>query len=366
MERYLDVTIAGLRALGDEVRVAGRSVAAPDGDALEVPWADEHDPGDPRAGAALRAELGARTYDAVAVHNVLDDEVLAAARTARRVVYHLHDHRPCCPNGDRVYPRTGGRCAETMGMACMRHALTDGCMYGPWPRSLRLLRRRERVRDLIAASDAVFANSLFVAQRAERSGIGGAVPVAPPLDDAAFAAAIAPDASALLFAGRVEPQKGLRSLVRALARIPAAQRPPLRVAGDGPDLPGALALARELGVALDALGVLDARGVRAALDACGALVMPSLWDEPFGMIGIEAFARGRPVVAYDVGGISWWLRDGRNGLLVPAGDERALADALLRVAGTAERARLGAAARDDAEQYRATPLVARMRELYAG
>ena len=48
------------------------------------------------------------------------------------------------------------------------------------------------------------------------------------------------------------------------------------------------------------------------------LVVPSLWPEPFGLIGLEAAACGVPAAAFDVGGISEWLHDGVSGYLAPA------------------------------------------------
>ena len=60
-------------------------------------------------------------------------------------------------------------------------------------------------------------------------------------------------------------------------------------------------------------------------------VVPSRWPEPFGMVGPEAMSRGRPVVAFDVGGIPDWLEDGVSGLLVPPGDINGLAGAMDRL-----------------------------------
>lgn len=52
---------------------------------------------------------------------------------------------------------------------------------------------------------------------------------------------------------------------------------------------------------------------------CSLVIVPSRWQEPFGLIGIEAFSKGKPVIGFDVGGISEWLRDGYNGWLIPEG-----------------------------------------------
>jgi glycosyltransferase involved in cell wall biosynthesis len=77
------------------------------------------------------------------------------------------------------------------------------------------------------------------------------------------------------------------------------------------------------------LGQLNSREVNAAIDASSLVAVPSLWPEPFGLMGIEAQARGRPVVAYDVGGISEWMGDA--GILVPRGDTGALARSISTV-----------------------------------
>jgi glycosyltransferase involved in cell wall biosynthesis len=59
--------------------------------------------------------------------------------------------------------------------------------------------------------------------------------------------------------------------------------------------------------------------------------VPSLWDEPFGLVAIEALARGTPVVASAVGALPEFVADERSGYLVPPGDPDALAAALRRV-----------------------------------
>lgn len=363
MERHLEIVLPALVARGATVHVLAREVDAVLGGvtAERIAWADEHDAPDAAAGAAVQRALATFAPDAAVAHNVMDAGILEALRAAPRLAYHVHDHRPFCPNGDRVFPRSGRNCTRALGLPCVAHALTDGCAYGPRPRTLALIRGRERLRDAIAAADAVLVASRYVGDRAAHSGVPRAriVEIPNPLPDDAYADHAPPPAGrAIVFAGRVVPQKGLGSLVRALAHVAPARRPALRAYGDGSELDAIRRDAARLGVALDAPGAVTPAAVRAALDGAALLALPSRWAEPFGYVGIEAFARERTVVAYDAGGVRAWLDDRVNGIAVRAGDERALGDAIAALLDDdARRASLARRARDDAERFRVAPVV---------
>ncbi|HEY1977285.1 MAG TPA: glycosyltransferase family 4 protein [Candidatus Baltobacteraceae bacterium] len=371
-ESYLRATLPALAAAGDSIRVVARSAAQPHAygvEAVAVAWSDEHD--QPSAAAAEQVASIARDFapDVTVAHNVLDADVLRAAR-ARRSIYHLHDHRPFCPNGDRLYPQGGGVCNVAMSAyACGLHSLIHGCAYGPRPRTLALTGIREGIASWVRAADTTIVFSEYMGAIACRNGVpvDRVSSIAPPLEDTAYAAAPAPRPSAdvVLFAGRVMPSKGARSLVRAVAAIDAAKRPRVAIAGEGPDLAATLDEARALGVALDALGRLDAAALRAAYDNATMVAMPSTWGEPFGLVGIEAFARGRPVVAYDSGGIDQWL-DAKTGVLVPRGDEDGLACAIVEMLDETRWRAASAGAFEAARRYRLLDHVARLRAIYGG
>ena len=371
-ETYLRATLPALVAAGDSVRVVARSTAQPGAygvDAIEVAWSDEHD--EPSPDAAARVASIAREFDpdVTVAHNVLDAGVLQAARV-RRQVYHLHDHRPFCPNGDRLYPQGGGICSVSMSAhGCGLHSLIHGCAYGPRPRTLALVGIRERVASCVREADTTVVFSTYMGAIACRNGvpIQRVWTIDPPLEDAAYATAPAarPDADVVLFAGRVMPSKGARSLVRAVGRIDAARRPRVAIAGDGPDLAATLDEARERNVVVDALGRLDAAALRAAYDNATIVAMPSTWGEPFGLVGIEAFARGRPVVAYDSGGIEQWLDDA-SGALVPRGDEEGLARAIVETLDRRRWLTASTSAFEAARAYRLADHVAQLRALYGG
>ena len=135
----------------------------------------------------------------------------------------------------------------------------------------------------------------------------------------------------LLFVGRLEEEKGLAFLLRALARLSRPYR--LLVAGEGSGQKGYEALAQKLGIAgqVDFLGWLSPEEIKRVYEKVVCLVFPSIWPEPFGMVGIEAFYNSRPVIAFDVGGVSDWLQDGWNGYLIPPQDVEQLAGCIERL-----------------------------------
>jgi glycosyltransferase involved in cell wall biosynthesis len=124
----------------------------------------------------------------------------------------------------------------------------------------------------------------------------------------------------ILFAGRLEYEKGLPYLLRAVADLQLSNQ--LIVAGDGSLKQNYIKFAHDLGLADNVKFVdwLSASALEELYSDCTISVMPSIMPEPFGKVGVESMANGRPVVAFDVGGISDWLIDGFNGYLVPSRD----------------------------------------------
>ena len=150
---------------------------------------------------------------------------------------------------------------------------------------------------------------------------------------------IAPDAFLVGNVGRLALQKGQRHLIAAMPllieRIPRAHAV---IAGSG-DLEDYLRdLADEVGVAEQVHVLGPRKDVPALMHAIDVFAMPSIW-EGFGLVLLEAMAAGRPVVASRVATIPEVVADGETGILVPAGDPLALADALASLANQPTLAR---------------------------
>ena len=165
-----------------------------------------------------------------------------------------------------------------------------------------------------------------------------------------------PERPAVAWIGVLQRYKDPRVMADAWRRVAGRSTGSrLIVVGRGPLKPIVDELAREFPSRVSAIPELSPPEVAKLLDQSTLLAMSSA-SEGLGRVIMEAFSRGRPVVGTAVGGIPDLVTHGRNGLLVPARDPEALADALVRVLEDRELAeQLARGAREDGEQLRWTP-----------
>lgn len=262
---------------------------------------------------------------------------------------------------------TGGRLALLAGWAGARAGATPLILWASlWahPRSLPHTLSYLPLRRLYRAADAVVTYgphvSAYVSARGARN-----VHVAPQAVDNDFWRAQEPDAvpfgdlpeatTRFLFVGRDAPEKGLAVLREAWRE--SGLRPPaaaLVLAGSSPATtpgPGA-------SEGVMAFDTLSPERLRSLYDACDVLVAPSVatrtFREPWGLVLNEAMNRGLAVIASDTVGAAagGLVRDGVNGVIVPAAQPAALARALQRLAADEPlRSAMGAAGARDALGY---------------
>ncbi|OLC54085.1 MAG: hypothetical protein AUH92_04710 [Acidobacteria bacterium 13_1_40CM_4_69_4] len=167
--------------------------------------------------------------------------------------------------------------------------------------------------------------------------------------------------------GGLARHKGQAVLLRAVGRLSeGGAGPTLVIVGDGPERQALEAAAAALAGRARVLFTGERADARHLLPAFDVAVVPSIEREGFGLAALEAMDAGLPVVASRVGGIPEVVRDGQTGLLVPPGDEEALAAAIARLLERPEeRGGFGAEGRRRVEsRFRAAPMARRIEDLY--
>jgi glycosyltransferase involved in cell wall biosynthesis len=269
------------------------------------------------------------------------------------VVKMLHGFFGTCVSGLKMHAwPTPQACHRTFGPACLALYFPRRCGRLSPSGMIQGYRWAREQRDLFDRYASIVVASRYMHGEVARHGVApGRIDILPLFSTMPSGSAhAAGEKDTVLFAGRMTMLKGGHVLIAATARAQRMLgRPvPLVMAGDGPQKESWRQLARSHGVQVDMPGWI-AFERRAQVYGRGALVaVPSLWPEPFGLIGLDAASIGRPAVAFDVGGVREWLTDGATGMLVdPAAGEAGLADAIASLLERPDdRERMGRAALD--------------------
>ncbi|WP_445682835.1 glycosyltransferase family 4 protein [Radicibacter daui] len=153
-----------------------------------------------------------------------------------------------------------------------------------------------------------------------------------PADAADIRRQRSPDSrSRFLMLTRLTVEKGVETVLEAMARLPADLPVELSIAGKGP-LEERVRAAAAADPRIRYLGFLDGEAKTAALASAGHMLLPSLWYENAPVAIVEAAAYGLGMVASDIGGIPEFIEPGRTGFLFPPGDAGALAAIMMRLA----------------------------------
>lgn len=261
--------------------------------------------------------------DVAYVHGISDPEIERALTRRFNAIFYAHAYHGSCATGTRRHTRPRLEvCQRRFGAPCLVANYLLGCGARRPDTLFRLYRQQARRATVLHQYGALAVGSTYVRDTYLRQGIEkSAVHVlpCPTLDvvrDESPPVARAPF-NRVLFVGRVTEVKGLDHAVRAaaIAQSLLERRLILAVAGQGPELGRCTALARGLGVELQLLGWVEGARKQDAYRNADALLVPSLWAEPFGIVGIEAGCVGLPSVGYPVGGIVDWLIPGKSGEL---------------------------------------------------
>ena len=305
----------------------------------------------PSAQRRMRAALAESRPDLVHVHNLFPRLTASVAHEALRhglpVVWTVRNHRVVCVDGTHF--RDGRPChdcrpgwrAPGVVHGCYRSSAAASGFVTVATSLFRRMARRRVTAVAISRSvrDWLVDDAGFDADRVRLKHNGVAVPAG--VDDAT-----PPNESRrFLFASKLAEYKGVRLLLDAWRLASSDLDAELMIVGDGP-MAGAVEAAAAADPRITWAGQVPADDMAGLLLSARAVVVPSVWDEPFGRSAAEALAAGRPVLTTGTGGLSE-IVDDTCGWLTGTGSD-ALAAALVMVAtydddvhrkGTAARAR---------------------------
>jgi glycosyltransferase involved in cell wall biosynthesis len=323
VESYLERLLPALRKRAHRVAFFYRTEAsagscAVDGDGgFDAVWrAREFD-------STLLEELSAWDPDIVYINEPPSVEWHSALLDRFPVAMFAHCYYGTCVSGRKMHALPHPvACDRRCGPACLALYYPRRC-GGLSPLTLIKSYRTERARQMLmhqhrailVASDHMRADYIRHDVSPDRVHVVPLPQTAVTPDSAPPTPRIAN--GRLLFLGRLTDLKGADYLLRALVHAERALGKALRltIAGTGPEESQIRALAGRLHLNVDFKGWLDREACVRELQQTDLLAVPSLWPEPFGLVGIEAGALGIPSVAYATGGIKEWLHPGISGEL---------------------------------------------------
>lgn len=324
--------------------------------------------------AAAIAGLRAWNPDLLYVHGLEEPEIEEQLLAVAPAVLFVHGYYGTCISGAKTFKNPViTPCHRTFGWQCLLQYYPRRC--GGWSpvTMVREFHRQTDRRELLARYRAIVTHSSHMQREYSRHGLSSS-----QIFNIRYASASeAEGASAarrvhahhggawrLLFVGRMDRLKGGRELLESLPGVVKALQHDvhLTLAGDGPAQQewrrqAADICRREPKLRVDFCGWVGREEIEHLFANADLLVLPSLWPEPFGLVGLEAARHRLPVAAFAVGGIPDWLQPGINGYLANGdpptteGFTEAIA-ACLKNRGTHERLRDGAARVSAAFDYR--------------
>lgn len=325
-ESYLAVVLPALARRGHELAMVVEMDLSVDRDPLPLP---------PHAPVWSVAELGLEAAvarlrewspDVVLTQITLDPALEAAVQSVAPAVFFAAAYYGTCISGSKLtrFPHAEP-CARVFGPACLLRFYPLRCGGLNPLTMIRDYRRQASRQQLLAGYRYVLTNSTHMRDEYLRHGVDPErvsalrLPIpevdSPPADDRPIGPR---EEYTLLFAGRMDPLKGAEIAVDALPGIRRLLEGRIRLVmiGDGPEretLEQRAGRIRDEGIQVDFTGWLGQAEIRDWMRRSDLLLVPSIWPEPFGLVGPEAGMMRLPSVAFDVGGISDWLEEGING-----------------------------------------------------
>lgn len=276
----------------------------------------------------LKSYIFIKAIDLIHIHSISDPNLIKACFELRPVVRSMHDPRIVCPGHGKFWRLSEEVCNQPFGLHCIYHAYKEGCSNRHPKRLLQAYNNvlfettkgAEDYKAIIAMSNYMRDEALKVGFNQNQLSINPYF--TPFVIDSDLKNSAEDSNKSLLFVGRLSRTKGVHYFINTgVALLKMGYNITLDIVGDGHDRGYFESLIpSEFIKHFKFHGWQNRVKINDFFKNCYLLVFPSIYPEAFGISGIEAMMHGKPVVGFDVGGVSTWLKNGETGYLGPSKD----------------------------------------------
>ena len=267
--------------------------------------------------------------DIIYIHQVFNSALIEYLTSIKPAIRFVHDFKLVCPDGAKILKSQWRICTRKLGFGCQLRAYRYRCMpRNPMEglplifKSKKNIRIHKKRTPIVVASE--FMKSILLANGFKNRDLNviqyfTELPVLKKETSKT-------QSPRILALGRIAENKGMHQLLKAFKKV--SKDAHLEIVGNGPDLNKLVKAVEDPKICsrVNLTGWLSHDKLDRIFRNCSIVVIPSIWPEPFGIVGIEALSYGKPVVASDVGGISEWCLDGTTGFLTSPGDVEMMAE----------------------------------------
>lgn len=272
--------------------------------------------------AAVKQRLSQQQYDVVHVQNffpLISPSIYYAAKNAGvPVVQSLRNYRLVCPNA--LFFRDSQVCEDCLGKAVPWPGVVHGCYRksrGATAATASMLVAHRAIGTWQHHVDAYIALTQFAKEKLTQGGLPAEKMIVKPNFVRQDPGVGSGQGGYALYVGRLSVEKGLDTLLDAWEQL--AQPLPLKIVGAGP-LEGMVKSAAARMPHVEWLGRQPVAEVYRLMGEAMFLVFPSKWYETFGRVAVEAFAKGTPVIAAEIGAIAELIVDRQTGRFFQPGN----------------------------------------------
>jgi len=255
----------------------------------------------------------------VYVNNCFNTSLLKEL-TNKPAIRFIHDHQLYCPGTPKYWFNSQKQCRINTSPKCLYYSFAEQCLSRNPIKAVPAVLGKKRELEVNRRFGKLLVASSFMREMLITNGFeSGKIEVNhlfPYSKKGVSNLQVGGSPPLILYVGRIFKEKGVYQLIQAAALIKQDFR--LLVCGTGWDRERCDNITKELnlGNKVRFPGFVPRDELLSLYGEAELVVVPSVWPEPFGLVGIEAFQHSKPVVAFDSGGISEWLKDGKNGLLI--------------------------------------------------